>query len=207
MILYQKMERIKKLIFISLLAIFASCSSKSGEQKIVYYPSEKEFLNPDFLVPIDLDTTSLKYWDLAMMTPANDYRKNIPYFEIKSDSVTKRIVPFLIDSPFVNRNEVIKVTMDSIYADKKYGIDEMDKVLKNIFGKQNKAEFLNYRRNPNFIRLAIDIDTNSTGKDLKKVLLRTTDTFEKVKTELSDSLMLIIYFDTLFGLYGTEWTE
>ena len=95
--------------------------------------------------------------------------------------------------------------MDSIFADKKYGINEMDKVLKSIFGKQNKPEFSNYRKNPNFIRLAIDIDTSSTGKELKKVLLRTTDTFEKVKTELSDSLMLKIYFDTLFGLYGTEW--
>ena len=102
-----------------------------------------------------------------MMTPANDYRKNIPYFEIKSDSVTKRIVPFLIDPLFI-RNEVIKVTMDTIFADKKYGIDEMEKVLKNIFGKQNKAEFSNYRKNPNFIRLAIDIDTSSSGKDLKK---------------------------------------
>ena len=188
------------------MTIFASCNSESNEQRIVYYPSEEEFSNPDFLIPIDLDTTSFKYWDLAMMTPANDYRKNIPYFEIKSDSVTKRIVPFLIDPLFI-RNEVIKVTMDTIFADKKYGIDEMEKVLKNIFGKQNKAEFSNYRKNPNFIRLAIDIDTSSSGKDLKKILLKTTDSFEKVKMELSDSIMLKIYFDTLFGLYGTEWPE
>ena len=197
----------KRIILISILAVFISCISESKEQQIVYYPSEKEFSNPEALVPIDLDTTNLKYWDLAMMTPANDYRKNIPYFEIKGDAVTKRIVPFLIEPPFVRRNEVIKVTMDSIFADKKYGIDEMDKVFKSIFGKQSRPEFSNYRKNPNFIRLAIDIDTNSTGKDVKKVLLRTTDTFEKVKTELADSLMLIIYFDTLFGLYGAEQLE
>ena len=189
------------------MAVFASCNSESKEQRIVYYPSEKEFSNPDFLVPIDLDTTGLKYWDLAMMTPANDYRKNVPYFEIKGDFVTKRIVPFLIDFPFLKRNEVIKVTMDSIYADKKYGVDEMEKVLKSIFGKQSNPEFSNYRKDLNFIRLAIDIDSSSTGKDLKKILLRTTDSFEKVQTELSDSLTLIIYFDTLFGLYGTEWPE
>lgn len=183
---------------------FVSCNSENKYQRIVYYPSESEFSNPQFLVPIDLDTTSLNYWDLAMMTPANDYRRNVPFFEIKGDSITKRIVPFLIDYPLVKRNEVITVTMDSIFADKEYNIDELDKVLKNIIGNQKNLKFSNYQKNPNIIRLAIDIDTNSTGKQLKKVLIKTTDSFEKVKEEVSDSIRLILYFDTLGGLYKSD---
>lgn len=195
---------LKKIILISIIVISAACNSESKENRFIYYPSKKEFSKPDFLVPIDLDTTSLKYWDLAMMTPTNDYRKNIPYFEIIGDSVTKRIVPFLITSPFVNRNEVITVTMDSVFVDKGYSIEELDKVLENIFADEEKPEYSNYRKNKNEVRIAIDIDTNSTGRDLKKILIGTTDSFEKVKKHNLESLSLIIYFDTLIGLYGTQ---
>lgn len=195
---------LKKIILILIFAVLASCNSTNKEQKIVYYPYEDAFANPEFLVPIDLDTTSLKYWDIAMMTPANDYRKNIPYFQIKNDSVIKRIVPFLIEPPFVKRNEVITITMNSIFADKEYAIEELDDLLTSIYENENKPEFSNYQKHPNLIRLAIDIDTNSTGKDLKKILIKTTDSFENLKKQKSDSITLIIYFDNLIGLYGID---
>lgn len=136
------------------------------------------------------------------MTPANDYRKNVPFFEINEDSIIKRIVPFLIDTPFVKRNEVITVTMDSVFADKEYNIEQLDAVLNKIFGSQKTPEFSNYQKNPNIVRLAIDIDKNSSGKDLKLILSKTTDSFEKLKKEVSDSLQLILYFDTMHSLYG-----
>ncbi|TMU54847.1 hypothetical protein [Flagellimonas algicola] len=194
----------KRIVSILVLIGFISCNSGNEQQRIVYYPSEGEFSNPKFLVPIDLDTTSLNYWDLAMMTPANDYRKNVPFFEIKEDSLTKRIVPFIIESPFVKRNEVITVTMDSVFADKEYNFEQLYAVLNKIFGGQKAPEFSNYQKNPNIVRLAIDIDKNSTGKDLKIILSKTTDSFEKLKKEISDSLELILYFDTVHSLYGSH---
>ncbi len=174
------------------------CKSKTNQQKISYYPSKSAFENESFLVPIDLDTTSLNYLNLVQMTPDVDYRKNVPYFKIIEGNQTKNIVPFL--PTLIKRSEVMVITEDSIFTDKKYPITDLKKVMSSIFGHQKPSKFYNYDKFPNSARVAINIDINSSGKDIKKMLITTTNAFDEVKNTINDSLHLIIYFDILRSL-------
>lgn len=189
---------LKKSIYIFGLVIFICCKSETNKQKVSYYPSKSAFENESFLIPIDLDTTSLNYMDIVQMTPYIDYRKNVPYFEITEGLHTKNIVPFLPVS--IKRSELLIITEDSVFADKKYPIKDLELVMQNIFGNQKQSKFYNYQGFPNSARVAIDIDTNSTGKDIKKMLLKTTNAFDEVKKTVSDSLYLSIYFDIVQSL-------
>ena len=65
---------------------------------------------------------------------------------------------------------------------------------------KNSRKFYNYQKSPNTARVAIDIDTNSAGKDIKKMLIQTTNAFDEVQKTLTDSLHLLIYFDFIQSL-------
>ena len=198
---------LRKAIYISILFVIYGCKSGVEHQQIAYYPSKSEFTNAQDLVQIDLDTTSLNYWDIFQMTPANDYRKDVPFFEITGSTITKRIVPFLINYPFDKRNEIITITMDSVIADKGYSIHELDNVMKSVFGNQKTSKFYNYQKNPHSIKVAIDIDSASSGRDLRKILLKTTDAFDKLQSKSSDSLALTIHFDILRSLQSLHFNK
>ncbi len=186
---------LKKSIYILGLFILISCTPETNRQKMSYYPSKSAFENESFLVPINLDTTSLNYMDIVQMTPDVDYIKDVPYFKIIDGNQIKNIVPFL--PVLIKRSELIVITEDSVFADKKYPIEDLKKVMQNIFGNQKQSKFYNYKGFPNYARVAIDIDTNSTGKDIKKMLIKTTNAFDEVKKTLTDSLHLSIYFDII----------
>jgi len=169
------------------------CKSETNQLEVSYYPSKSAFKNEELLIPIDLDTTSLNFMDLIQMTPYIDYRKNVPAFEIKENDKIRRIVPFM---PLFNkRTELMTITTDSIFVDKKHPIEDLEKVMKDIFGGPINSKFYNYKEWPHVARVAINIDTNSTGKELKKILVKTTSAFDKVKNSETDSLHLYIYFD------------
>lgn len=189
---------LKNSIYIIGLFVLICCKSEVKNQKISYYPTKSEFENESFLIPINLDTTSLNYIDIIQMTPYIDNRKNVPYFEITEGLHIKKIVPFLPVS--IRRSELLVITEDSVFADKKYPIKDLKQVIQNIFEKQKESKFYNYQGFPNSARIAIDIDTNSTGKDIKKMLLKTTNAFDEVKKTVTDSLYLSIYFDMVRSL-------
>ena len=78
--------------------------------------------------------------DIVQMTPDIDYRKHVPYFKIIEGNQTKNIVPFL--PVLIKRSELIIITADSVFADKKYPIKDLKKVMQNIFGNQKQSKIL-----------------------------------------------------------------
>ena len=190
---------LKNVIYILGLLVLVCCKPDAKPRKVSYYPSKEHFDDKSVLTPIDLDTTSLSFWDIFLMTPDIDYRKNVPFFEIENDSNIKRIVPFI--PTHVKLTELMTITMDSVITDKRYSLSDLDTVMQNTFGNQEVSAFYDYRESQHAVRVLIDIDTSSSGKELKKILLKTTDAFDKVKNTASDSLYLYIYFSALRSLY------
>ena len=135
--------------------------------------------------------------DILAMVPDIDYRKRVPLFEIRDGNKIKKIVPFL--PPYKRRPNVdfLTIVKDSIFTlDMGYPVEDLGTAMKNSIQKYGSSDFHEDNR-PYFARVVIDMDSNSTAKDLKKVLLKTTNTFERVKLTESDSLFMIIYFDFL----------
>ena len=175
------------------LLFLLCCKPENNQEEILYYPTKSEFVNESFLIPINLDSTRLNFSDLLQMTPGNDYRKDVPFFEIKEGNSIKKIVPFLPPYSFGNRTDVITITADSVFTDKPYSIDDLSFAMKKTIERYSKSDTL-ANDTTYLTRAVIDLKRNTTGKELKQVLIKTTNAFEKIKRKESNSLILCIYF-------------
>lgn len=182
----------KKLVFILLILNFFGCKSENDKSKIFYYPSESKFDNRLQFKKIDLDTTRLTYLDIFRLIPGEDFRKYAPLFEISEGSMKKRILPFVVSS--YNRRNILTVTKDSIFADKSYRIEQLDSLMNEIFQNNGSSKF--YNDDFQYIAsVAVKMKGNSSGKEIKQLLLRITKVFDKIEHKQQDSLFLRIYFD------------
>jgi hypothetical protein len=160
--------RLNSLYILIIFYILLGCNNQETETK--HYPS------PNFnneIIELDLDTTSL------------DFR------EIKDGRVLKKIYP-RIYTEMLQRN-LLTITSDSILIDKGYSISELKPIL--IRHYTNNGKELRYPKSYDRAYIAISLELDETGKDLKKLLLNLTSVFDEVNLEVKDSLELHIYFD------------
>ncbi|MFT5242442.1 MAG: hypothetical protein ACJA1H_000502 [Glaciecola sp.] len=178
--------RLNSLYILIIFYILLGCNNQETETK--HYPS------PNFnneIIELDLDTTSLDFREIKGLVTKNILTDKSVLIEIKDGRVLKKIYP-RIYTEMLQRN-LLTITSDSILIDKGYSISELKPIL--IRHYTNNGKELRYPKSYDRAYIAISLELDETGKDLKKLLLNLTSVFDEVNLEVKDSLELHIYFD------------
>ncbi len=183
-----------KLSYIIIFLAFIGCKS-DNIYTTLHYPSKTEFEARYQHKEVVLNTTKLTYLDITGMIPAADFRKYAPLFEIIDGGKKRRILPFT-RSLYMGNQKILTINKDSVFADKGYRIGELDFVMNDIFENHGKTNFYNDDF-PEIARVAIEMNGNSSGKEIRELLLTITKSFDKIDHIQQDSLFLKIYFGVI----------
>ncbi|WP_246293549.1 MULTISPECIES: hypothetical protein [Winogradskyella] len=181
----------KTLSILSILLIL-SCENKTTE--IRYYPTDRNF-SVETKEVIGLDTTQLNFREITnkVGTFDKDYGKLVVEFD--DGKIKKRVTPYVYDNGLIKSKNILRIKSDSILIDNKYSINELKRILKRHYLNKDKVPY--YPDSPKNGLVEITINTNKTGKELKKVLSKLTQVFDEIKEEVNDTIELRIYFDYL----------
>ncbi|GGW56336.1 hypothetical protein DFQ11_101601 [Winogradskyella epiphytica] len=182
----------RKTLYISTILLVLSCENNPTE--IRYYPTDRDF-SAETSQLILLDTTKLNFRQITnrVGTYDKDYGKLVVEFNDKK--IKKRITPYIYDGGLIRSKNILRIKSDSILIDENYPISDLKQILKRHYLNKGKAPY--YPDLPRNAIVEVTIDTNKTGKELKKVLTQLTRTFDEIKKETKDTIELRVFFDYL----------
>jgi len=182
---------LKKIILISTIILILSCKKQITE--IRYYPTDRE-ISKETLEIIGLDTTNLNFREITDKIGGftEDNFGNI-VLEFKEENIIKRIIPYIYDGGLIKRKNVLEITSDSILVDDGYHIDQLKELLKRHYSNKGKIPY--YPEGPEKALVEITIDTSTNGQELKEVLSKLTLSFDKIRSEIKDTIELRVFFN------------
>ncbi len=181
----------KKILLLTTIILILSCENKTIETR--YYPTNREF-HKDSIELIGLDTTDLNFRQLTNKVGAfYEDKGNLIVVEFDDGQIKKRLIPYVYTGGLIKIKNVLQIKSDSILIDNGYAIGELKRILKRHY--LNKGKIPQYSDSPEKALVEVTIDTNRTGKELKEVLIRLTNTFDDIKTEINDTIELNVFFD------------
>jgi len=171
--------------------LILSCQKQVTEVK--YYPFDRPF-NKEKAEIIELETTPLNFKEITnKIGPYFDERFGNLVVEFEDGKINKRIIPYVYDSGLIKRKNILKIKTDSILIDDGYPISELKSLMKRHYLNKNKIPY--YSDSPQKAYVEISIDASKNGRELKELLSKLTYTFDEIKTEIKDSIKLVIFFN------------
>ena len=170
--------------------LILNCKNKVSD--IRYYPNNliKSTKN---IKEIDLDSIPLNFKEITdLVRKTKNEKKNLS-IEINDNGITKKIIPYVYNGGLIKERNILHLKYDSILIDNGYLITELKPILKRHY--TNNGKNYRYSDSPKRAIVELNIDTNKTGTDLKKILINLTRTFDEVKSEVKDSIELRLIFN------------
>ena len=188
---------LRKSIFILTVLLILGCEKRINE--IRYYPSKHSF-SKDSLILVGLDTGKLNFIQIAQKVDHHIFYHGYGNFFVEFDDgqIKKRIAPLTYGAGLVRQKNGLTIASDSIHIDDGYPISDLNWVLKRHY--LNKGRVPYYSDSPKRAFVEISIDTNSNGMELKEILTKITRSFDAIRTEINDSIVLRIYFDNIIEI-------
>ncbi len=169
-----------------------SCESKPKE--IRFYPTDRAFSTETSQL-IGLDTTELNFRQITNKIGTFDKDYGILVVEFDDEKIKKRIIPYVYDNGLIKSKNILRIKSDTILIDEIYPISELKPIMKRHYLNKGKVPY--YPDLPRNALVEVTIDTNKTGKELKKVLTQLTRTFDEIKKETNDTIELRVFFNYL----------
>lgn len=181
----------KKLFYFILLAGLVCCCGRKIEenQVVIYYPSKDLFTSND-LIKIDLHNPKLNFKRIKHLINDIHIKDSTPYILIKNKDTIRKIMPLRNDWGYKAGKNILRIVKDSIYKAGKHSISELDRLLKKHY--ENNGKDPRYSQRTERAWVEIEIDTNASGVELKKILHIVTRAFDKINKYHQDSLKLKI---------------
>lgn len=181
----------KTVLYIVLLVSFTCCLSRPSNDKngyIKYYPSKDLFLSKK-LVEIDLNNSKLNFKKISNRMFSIQLGDSIPFISIKDNDTIRNWI--LIRTDGAKYYNLLRLSKDSIFLQSEnQPISKLDYFLEKHY--KNNGDDLFFAETPNVATIEIKLDTSSSGLELKKVIKRVTQTFDRVNKKHADSLRLKI---------------
>ena len=168
-------------------------SCQKSTKEIYFYPSKEIYKNSE-LEKIDLDVTLLdfKYFtDNSGEFPYTEKRISVEFTNDKE--IKKCIIPAKYDSGNYKQKNVLVINSDSIKIDNGYSISKLRQVLKRHF--TNNGNDFEYSDSPEKAIVELNLNSDTNGKELKRILNNLTNIFDEINNEIKDSLELKLFFD------------
>jgi hypothetical protein len=184
----------RKTIFLLIIYLLLSCENKTTEKRC--YPDELPLPKEEYKV-IDLNITKLNFRQITNLVENDgfEYDYNNVIIEFDDGKIRKKIMPYFYGSGLYKKKNVLKINLDSIFIDDNYPIGKIKRILKRHY--LNKGKIPNYSDSPQKAIVEVRIDTNSSARELKELLIKLTRSFDGIKDEINDNIELRVYFDYL----------
>ncbi len=185
----------KKIILLLFIIIFFSCQKK--DKLKTYYPTKNIFLNLR-------NTTELKLQNFTNFGELVDTLGHYKYkgkiatfiFENKNTEYNFRVTTFFGDCgpPIIKFKNIIGISPDTIFKNNNYyPLDSLDFLLKkDLLNNGKDLKFSNSSK-----KLIVSLSISEKGKifELKKLLARVFQSYNKIKEEATDSIELNLQFN------------
>ncbi|UMB61427.1 hypothetical protein MHL31_04285 [Lutibacter sp. A80] len=175
----------KKIIYLLILFSIVSCEN----EKVKYYPSDFDISEFNGEI-ISLDSTN---YNFSQITDKIDFQNLI--LEFNDNKTTKQVIPYNFKFGSFRKKNILGIDSDSIYKENGFSIDKIDLIMeKHYLNKGKNNEY------PDFSKkavVAIMIDSTDSGKKLKKLLVKVTNSFDKLEIKSNDTLKLYVFLNYL----------
>ena len=182
-----------------LVLIISSCQENREEntRDVIYYPSQREFLNSDFQY---IDLKAFPSFDkLIDSLETLKYNLKKAGFKIETDSVDYHVLASTIfgqDSPpMIKFKNILSVSNDSVKKNETYPIRELKQHLrKDLY---NQGRDLKFADSPEKMIVSVTSDMD----ELENLLIKIFRTFQEIEKESSDSLQLNIQLNRRMEIF------
>lgn len=187
-------------IYLLLSLSLYGCKEKeiNKERKEFYYPDQTIFVEIDNYEFVDIKTFN-NFNSLIDSVENLKYSSKPVFLKFKKDDKTFNILASTFFGqdypPLIKIRNIISVGKDSIWKYKKYPIQNLEQVLKKDlenFGRDNSFSDSPYK---------LIVSVTSELNELEAVILNVCTTFNKIKKESSDSLVLNLQLNRRFEIF------
>jgi len=178
---------IKKIIY--LLILFSIVSCENEKEQVKYHPSDFDISEFNGEI-ISLDSTN---YNFSQITDKIDFQNLI--LEFSDNKTKKQVIPYNFKFGSFRKKNILGIDYDSIYKENGFSIDKIDLIM--------EKHYLNYGKNNEYSDfskravIAIMIDSADSGKKLKDLLIKVTNSYDKLETKSIDTLRLYIFLNYL----------
>lgn len=184
----------KKIILILFSIILFSCQKK--EKLKFYYPTKNIFLklkntselNLQNFANFDKLVDTLEYYKYKGKTTTFKLENKISEYNFKVSTFFGNCSP-----PLIKFKNIIGISNDTIFKNRSYSIDSLYYLL--------KKDLLNNRKDPRFsdspkkLIISLSVSEKETTFELKKLLTKVFQSYNKIKEETKDSIELNLQFN------------
>jgi len=177
----------KKIFYLLIIFLIVCCQNEKIEIK--YYPSHFDISDFDGEI-ILLDSIN---YNFSQITDKIDFQNLI--LEFNDNKKTKRIIPHNFNIGSFKRRNILIIDSDSIYVENGFSINELDLILKKHYLNNRKNK--QYSESPKKAIIGVMLDSTENSRTLKPLMIKLTNSFDKLKNESIDTLELWIFFNYL----------
>ncbi len=184
----------KKIILLLFLTIFFSCQKR--EKLKTYYPTKNIFLNLRNTSELNLQNFT-NFGQLVDTLEHYRYKGKIATFRLENNKTEYNFKASTIfgdcSPPHIKFKNIITISTDTIFKNKNYHIDSLNFLLKkDLLNNGKDLKFSNSSK-----KLIVSLTISEKGKiyELKKLIEKVFQSYDKIKQETEDSIELNLYFN------------